>query len=274
MWKRMLKITLEVLLFLCIISFLYLTILRGIFLEDVFAKTSDINISKIEELKHYQKEDLHKILDGVLKENEIPPKIIDEILEDKEQKEVIDHYIDEVITATKKGEEIPSIPKEKVETILNQGIQKYNEKYNANLSPSKIKNLATELINKADTLLKFVNSNLTLISNFQLLLSDKLYYGLLLFTILLIILFFTIYKKETFFSLGGINLFSCFFFLFMYFILKIEKLQNIFEFLPINILNIRNSFFRIGLISSIVGIIFLLLYKILIVRSTKKKDGK
>lgn len=271
MFKRMLKTLLNVILFLCLLALSYLIMIRGITIEEAHAKT-ELNISDLEKFSNYTKEDVHKVLDGILKEKEIPTTIIDEILENEEQKQVIDNYVEEAITSAKQGKELPSIPTDKIETILTTEIEKYNEKNNTNISVSKVKGLVNDFTKKVEPVFNFVNQNITLLSSFRFIFNDTVYYSLLAITLILILIIAVIYKKEAIFSFGGISIFNGLMLFITFIVLKSDQLKNILEFLPINLTNLKNSFFTSSIIFLVTGILLFILYRGLLMYEEKKRQ--
>lgn len=274
MFKRIVKTILNVLIFLTLVVVSYLTIFRGIFLETADAKTSNVDFNSLEKIKNYSSADVHKALDGILKENDIPTDMIDEVLEEEKHKEVIDDYVNEVTDAVKEGKELPSIPKQKLENILNEEITEYNKKHGTNISLSKIKTLINDFEAKADQLLKVANSGMKIINGLKIVLSNKLYYGVLAVTLVLILIHAIIFKKESIFSLGGISIFNGIALMIPYFILKISELQDVLIMLPFQVTEMGRQFLTSGIIFTITGIVLLILYKIILVYQNKKKRTK
>lgn len=271
MFKRILKTVLNVLLFLSLIILSYLTIIRGVLFEQVDAKSEPIDMTKIQSLANYTKEDFHKIFDGILKENEIPVQIIDEILEDQNQKQMIDDYIDEVIDAIQSQKKVPEIPIDKVENVVETGIQKYNQKYNTNINASKMKTLVNDVVKKGEVVLNFVNQNLKILNGVRFIFNDTVYYSFLFLTLILIIVIAILFKKEAIFSLGGISIFNGLALLITFCILRINALQNILEFLPINLSTLKKTFLTNSIVFIVTGILLFVLYRILLVHEEKKK---
>lgn len=268
----MLKALLSVILFLCFISIAYLTIMRGTFLETAHAKTQ-IDLSQIEKINNYTNEDIHELFDDVLISNKIPTEVLDEVLESNEHQKIIDDYLEEAKTSIKNGQDLPEIPTEKIESLLTKGVEKYNQKYNANLSTSKIKNIVEDLADQMENIQKFINQNVSFLKKLSMLLSDKLYYGILIVTFFVLILFVLIYKKEAIFSLGGISIFTGAVLFANYSILKIKELQSLLILLPIHIQNMTSDFFSSSMIFLGTGVIFLLTYYLLIKREAKKQKN-
>lgn len=275
MFKRILKTILNILLFICLIIVCYLAIIRGAFVKDVNAQTKTIDFSNIEEISNYTKEDIHKALDGILKENDIPAGVIDEVLENKEHKEVIDNYLEEVEDSVKNGTTIPSVPKDKIENILKEGINTYNAKYHTNISLTKVKKLVEEFAKKADTLLKLANSGTSLVNHLKkILFNDKLYYGFLIVTFLFILILAIIYKKEAIFSFGGICIFNGIFLLIPYILLKSSNLHEVLALLSMNTIDMQKNFQLSGYIFMGTGIFLLIIYYILMKMHEKKNFKK
>ena len=137
MLKRIAKTVLNVILFLCIIILAYLTILRGLFLENVNAKNlSELNLEEIQNLTKYSSDNIHDWLDEYLNKYDIPIEVLDTV--EKEQKELASEYVDSFIDAVKKGENIPKIPEEKIKELMIKGVNAYNKKYNTNISIEKV----------------------------------------------------------------------------------------------------------------------------------------
>ncbi len=274
MFKRIVKTILNVLIFLTLVVVSYLTIFRGIFLETANAKTNNIDFNSLEKINNYSTADVHKALDGILKENDIPTDMIDEVLKKEENKEVIDNYVNEVTDAVKEGKELPGIPKQELENILNKEITEYNKKHDTNISLSKIKTLISDFEQKAEQLLKIANSGMKIINGLKIVLSNKLYYGMLAVTLVLILIHAIIFKKESIFSLGGISIFNGIALIIPYFILKISELQDILVMLPFQVAEMGNQFLTSGIIFIITGVVLLILYKIILVYQDKKKRTK
>lgn len=270
MFKRMLKTVLNVILFLCLVILSYLTIIRGLFLETANAKT--IDMSTIGSVKNYSKEDIHGMLDDILKENDIPTNVIDEVLEDENNVKIIDDYVNDVVDATINGENIPDIPTKKIEEVMEKGITAYNKKYNANISFDKVKKLVEQFAEKADTLLKLANQSSSVFSSLRLLLSNKIYYGVLIATLILILLIAVIFKKEAIFSLGGISIFNGIVLLITYLGLSIRNIEEMLELLPINLVKLKQPFLATGIIFIITGIVLFILYRIILVNQKRKLE--
>lgn len=273
MLKRILKNILNIILFLCLLILSYLTIIRGTIIENANAKVDTTSITQIKKLLNYTPNDLHKIFDDILKENDIPTNIIDEIIENKAQKEVIDQYLNEVVEATQNRTEIPEIPKEKLKSLLTEAIQKYNTKYHTNISLDKIQDLINELIIKANLFFNLINQSIVLLNSLQIIFSDSIYYTVLILTLILILIMAITLKKEALFSLGGISIINGLILIGNYGVLKIPKLQNILKLIPFNLAEIEHSFLISGSAFIITGIFLFIMYQILIKheKSIKKK---
>lgn len=272
MLKRMAKTVLNVLLFLCIFIVSYLTIIRGLFPENVNAQT--IDITKFGDISNYSSAEIHKVLDDILKENNIPPTIIDEVIESGESEEIINDYVNDIITNASTGKELPSIPKEKIETALTKGINKYNQKYNANISVDKVKNMVESFANKLEDTLSVLYQGMSFLEYFQIFFNNTIYYTILIFMLLLITLMAFLYKKEFLFSLGGITLFNSIVLLLTYFLVKSEKLASVLSFIPIELKKIQNSFLTSGMIFLITGILLLIMYKVICIWEEKRKQHR
>lgn len=273
MFQRILKTVLNVILFIVLVILSYLTIIRGVLFENVEAKTTSLTIEEIEKISNYTKEDVHKVLDGILKENDIPINIIDEILTDKEEKQIIDDYMNEVKSSLKKGNDLPEIPTAKIENLLNSSIQKYNQKYQSNISFTKVQKVVNELSEKANMILNFANQNLNILGKIRFIFHDKVYYSFLIITLILILVIAIIFKREALFSLGGISIFNGLVLIITYFILKLSQLQNILEFLPFSLKELKQSCLLTGIIFIITGILLFILYRILLIHEEKKKKS-
>lgn len=270
----MLKAVLNVVLFLCLVALSYLTIIRGVFLETVNAQTIDFDLAELDRFSNLSNEEIHKYVDHILKDNKIPTEVLDEVLETKEHQEIVKDYLEEAKESIKQGKELPDIPEKEIETLLTKGITKYNEKYHANISLAKVKNLVQEFTNKIDKILNLVDSNINLLSHIRFILHDTVYYSLLIITLILIIIIACLFKKEAIFSLAGISIFNGITLLITYIILKLESLQNIMEFLPINFNALKSTFVTTGIIFIITGIVLLILYRWLMIHEEKKLRAK
>lgn len=273
MFKRILKTVLNVILFLSLVILSYLTIIRGVFLEEVEAKTN-FDSSKIRALRNYDKDDLHKIFDNILRENEIPTNLIDEILDNENSKMVIDDYLNEVIASSENKRSLPEIPKEKIETIIITSIENYNQNHQENISIAKVKKLVSDVSRKGEVVLNFVNQNIKIISGIRFIFNDTVYYSFLIITLILIIMIAILFKKEAIFSLGGISIFNGITLLITHFILKIPSLQNILEFLPMNLQSLKKTFLISSITFILTGVMLFVLYRILLIHQEKKKIRK
>lgn len=272
MLKRMIKTVLNVLLFLCILIVSYLTIIRGLIPENVNAQTkSNLDLSKFGDISKISSTEIHGLLDDILKENNIPAGVIDEVLESGDSKEIINDYMNEIVSSATSGKDLPNIPTEKIEKALTKGINKYNQKYNANISLDKVKSMVTAFADKLESTLNVFYQGMSFLGYFQILFNNKLYYTCLITTLILILIMAIFYKKEFLFSLGGITIFNGIILFITSIILKLEGLKNIFQLLPIELRKVQNSFFTSGLIFILTGILLLIMYKFLCVWLDRKK---
>lgn len=270
MFKRMVKTVLNVLLFLSILILSYLTILRGV-IPNTNAK---IDLSNIGDITKYSNKEIHEALDDILKENNLPPAIIDEVLENNESKEIINDYVNEVINSATVGGELPNIPKEKIESTITKGINKYNQKYNTNISVDKVKAVVESFATKIEDTLNIFYQGISFLGYFQILLNNTLYYTVLGVVLVLILLMAIFYKKEFLFSLGGITIFNGIVLFLTYLIVKIESITNLLSFLPFELKKMQNGFFTGGIIFIMTGIILLIMYKFLCIWEEKKQNQK
>lgn len=273
MLKRIAKTVLNVLLFLCIIIVAYLSFLRGLFLENVSAKNlNDFNLEEIKKLTKYSSGDIHDWLDEYLKEYDIPIEILNEV--EIEQKELVNEYINSFIETAKNGEDVPEIPEDKIKEIMIKGVNAYNKKYNKNLSMDKITIFLNDITGKLKTALKIIHQNISFFGWFRFLLNDTVYYSFIVIMISLIVIMAITYQKEFFFSIGGIIIFSGLTLLLTYQIFRLSSLQNIFEFLPFDLISLKNKFLSSGIVFIIIGFLFLITYKIIDTYKAKRTKSK
>lgn len=262
MLKRIAKTVLNVLLFLCILIVIFLTILRGLFLETANAKSlNDLNLEEIKNLAKYSSGDIHDWIDDYLKEYDIPIEVLDEV--EEEQKQIVNEYIDSFIASSKNGEKIPEIPEEKIKSVMTKGINAYNKKYNTNISVEKVNALIHDLTSKLESILSIIHQNISFFGWFRFLLNDTVYYSFIVITILLLLIMIFTYRKESLFSLGGISIFEGIVLLITYAVFKISSLQNILEFLPFDVLTLKKTCLNSGIIFVIIGFLLLTIYKII-----------
>lgn len=272
MWKRIGKTILNVLLFICLVIVSYLTIIRGLFLSEVNAQTlGDISIEDLNHFTKFSNTDIHGLFDDLLKQNNLPIEIIDEIMDSKEPNEVINQYIETFISSTQNGQDIPEIPKEKIEEILEKGIQKYNQKYHANISVAKGKEIVASLIPKLQKILQIVQNNMSFFGWIRFLFHDKVYYSFLILLFLFMMIMAILYRIEFLFSFGGICIFNGIILWLTYFILKLEAFQNIFEFFPFNHQELKHTFFQSSICFLGLGIFLFILYHFLHIYFLKRQ---
>lgn len=271
MLKRIAKTVLNILLFLCIIIIAYLTMLRGLFLENVSAKSrNDLNLQEIENLTKFSSGNIHDWIDEYLIKYDIPMEVLDEI--EIEQKELVNEYINSFIETAKNGEDIPEIPEDKIKEIMIKGVKAYNKKYNKNLSMDKINLCLNDLTGNLKTALKIIHQNISFFGWFRFLLHDAVYYSFIVIMISLIVIMAITYRKEFFFSVGGISIFSGITLFITFGILKISAFQNILEFLPLDLSKLKTTCIILASILIIVGFLLLTIYKFII--SMKKEKIK
>ncbi len=272
MCKRIIKTVLSVLLFLSLVVVSFLTIIRGIFIEEASAA---IDKESIEQVKsELNSENVHQVLDKFLNDYEIPTGVIDKAIENNEHQEIIKEYTEKFITTALNGEELPSIPVEKIETLLNKGIEKYNEAFGTDISIDKIKNMVEEFAEKVSDFLKVIHSNLQILQKLQIILDNTLYYSVLALAAILILILAIWLKREALFSLGGISIFNGMVLLITFAILKMKDIEPILNILPKSAKEIQNSFLISGSAFTIVGILLLIMYRILLYRQQKKERVK
>ncbi len=265
----MIKTILNVLLFLSLVIVSFLTILRGVFIQDTQAAIDPSSIKKVED--KLNADTIHNVLDNFLKDYDIPTQVIDEIAESNEPQEILKEYTNEFITTALNGEELPEIPVDKIEKVLNKGIEKYNEKFGTDISLNKIKQMVEEFSEKITATLQLIHNNLQILQSFKVILNNTLYYGMLLLTAMLILILAIWQKKEALFSLGGISIFNGLVLLITYGILKLEQIAPLLKLLPIDVAEFQKSFSISGSAFTIVGILLLIMYRTVIYIQEKKE---
>lgn len=271
MLKRIAKTVLNILLFLCIIIIAYLTMLRGLFLENVSAKPrNDLNLQEIENLTKFSSGNIHDWIDEYLIKYDIPMEVLDEI--EIEQQEFVNEYINSFIETAKNGDDVPEIPEDKIKEIMIKGVNAYNKKYNKNLSMDKINLFLNDITGKLKTALKIIHQNISFFGWVRFLLNDAVYYSFIVIMISLIVIMAITYRKEFFFSVGGISIFSGITLFITFGILKISAFQNILEFLPLDLSKLKTTCIILASILIIVGFLLLTIYKFII--SMKKEKIK
>ena len=243
--------------------------MRGVFIQDTQAAIDPSSIKKVED--KLNADTIHNVLDNFLKDYDIPTQVIDEIAESNEPQEILKEYTNEFITTALNGEELPEIPVDKIEKVLNKGIEKYNEKFGTDISLNKIKQMVEEFSEKIKATLQLIHNNLQILQSFKVILNNTLYYGMLLLTAMLILILAIWQKKEALFSLGGISIFNGLVLLITYGILKLEQIAPLLKLLPIDVAEFQKSFSISGSAFTIVGILLLIMYRTVIYIQEKKE---
>lgn len=268
MLKKILHVLLNILLFLLLITFSYLTLIRGVFAKSI----EDVKISDIESLLDYSKNDFHQLLDKTLNEYEIPVAVLDEVIDSGSHKEIINDYLNNYVNAVKKGSAIPSIPTDKINQIMIKSVENYNQKTNSSVKIDKITNMTNSISKKIENKLEPITKNSALNKTIQFLYNDSVYYSFLVIICIIILLIALIAKKEALISLGIISMINGFLILGSYFLLKFDAIKNIMDFIIRDSDTLLQNVIVVGGIFLITGIILLLLYQFIQKKTNTNKD--
>lgn len=216
---------------------------------------------------------IHELFDSTFTEQGLPTELIDYIVEDNDYQEVLSDYLDQYLSYSTGNGPKPVIDQNRINTILNQNITKYEEETKTVVNTEKVEELVTKMTDKIDEQVDKVTENSKLKLLFDIVFSKKLLLGLIVNTLIwAVILVILNLNTSVLYYLGTASLLHGIAYIVIKLAIKVlgnrtTEFQSIIN----TVANLISSKINLYIILSIVIGIILIGIKIVLNLTTKKK---
>ncbi len=143
--KKVISIILGTLFFFSLLLFTFFYSVQQEFSLFQKVKAIDFTEEDIEKYSNMSLDQLHKEFDDDLEKEGLPPKILDYVVNHPEYDTTIQEFKDDYINYLKGKKEKPAVNKNKMDKIINDSVDKYNEENEVKIEKDKA-NVVTEKV--------------------------------------------------------------------------------------------------------------------------------
>lgn len=269
--KKVISIILSVFLVFSLISQAFFISVQQKFALIPTAKALSFSKEDLERYSSMSTSDLHKEFDSYIIEEGLPTEILDYVVEDPEFTKSVEDFKNDYLEYAKGNTTTkPQIDTNKVTSIIDNSIAKYNEDNNAEItfdSASKISETISEKINEVA---EVMDSNPTLNKVISLVYNENFQIISVIATITLVVLLVIINRKKVFNYIGIPSLISSIVLIALYFLKNIDIVKLVTNFLGDVVSKIFTTLLVFGIVYLIIGIMFIIINIIL----NKKTEAK
>lgn len=157
----------------------------NILIKNVYAE-KELTSADLLNIQNLTPSEIHGYLDNYLIENDIPTEALDYVLSSGDYKSIINNYINDYQNYLAGIGEKPVIPTESINTLINDGLTKYNEETGSNIDIENITTTVTENISKVEEQINKVSENSYVKTGFKILYNPLLQTYLIIGIVVLI----------------------------------------------------------------------------------------
>lgn len=268
--KKVISIILSVLFFFSLLLFTFFYSVQQEF--SLFEKVKAVEFTEedIERYSNMSLDQLHKEFDDDLEKEGLPPKILDYVVEHPDYESTIQEFKDDYIDYLKGKQEKPVVNKNKMDKILNESVDKYNETNEVKIEKEKA-NLVTEKVSeKVEVAVKKIDESKSTKTVLSFIFNLNYQKYSFIVAIILLISLIIIQKMNTILYLISPLLLNGIIFVIGFFIATKTYLSKFGSILGSTYTSTCNTMLLLGIIYLLLGISFILLFNFVI----KKRNNK
>lgn len=258
--KKVVSIIISILFFFSLFLFTFFYSVQQEFALFQKVKAVEFTEEEIERYSNMSLDELHKEFDDDLRNEGLPPKILDYVVEHPSYDSTISEFKEDYIDYLKGKKDKPKVNKDKMDKILNDSVEKYNKENEVKIEKGKADFVTNKVTEKVETAVEKIDESKPTknLLSFVFNLSYQKYSFIA--TIILLICLIIIQKLNTILYLSSPLILNGISFIIGFFIATKTVLSKYGKILGDTYTGTCNSMLILGIIYLLLGISFILLY--------------